>query len=65
MKHVVTVSIEKKEFVRVNRLLAIYSLSELSDRQLIELGANTDQCEGILHVEFDGRRCMDKSRWSA
>jgi hypothetical protein len=53
MKHVATVSIKKSEFDRVNRLLSIRSLSEMSDSQLIEAGANTDRCEGILFVTFD------------
>ena len=53
MKHIATAEIPKSEFKRVNKLLAIPSLSELSDKELRSLGANTDQCEGILYVEFD------------
>lgn len=53
MKHVVSFNINKEEFDRINRLLAIPSLSEMSDRDLIAAGANTDQCEGVLYVAFD------------
>lgn len=53
MKHRATFSIKRSEFDRVNRLLSIPSLSEMSDAQLLAAGANTDQCESILSVTFD------------
>jgi len=48
-----TVSVSAELYDRVNRLLAIESLEEMTDQQLLDAGANTDQCEGILYVEFD------------
>lgn len=53
MKHVATFDIRKSEYDRVNRLLGIESLSEMTDSQLLAAGANTDQCEGIFAVTFD------------
>lgn len=53
IKHEATVYITTNEFDRINRLLAIESLEEMTDSELIEQGANTDVCEGIFHVEFD------------
>lgn len=38
---------------RVNQLLDIESLEEMTDQQLLDAGANTDQCEGIFGVTFD------------
>lgn len=52
-KHVAEVQISRSEYERVNRLLGIPSLSEMSDEQLILAGANTNQCEGILYAKFD------------
>lgn len=53
IKHEAIVSITKDEFDRINRLLAIESLEEMTDSELIGQGANTDVCEGIFYVEFD------------
>ena len=53
IKHEAIVYIDKDEFDRINRLLAIESLEEMTDSELIEQGANTDECEGIFYVEFD------------
>lgn len=53
IKHEATVYITTNEFDRINRLLAIESLEEMTDSELIEQGANTDYCEGIFRVEFD------------
>lgn len=53
VKHEEIIRINTSEFDRINRLLAIESLEELTDSELIEQGANTDYCEGIFHVEFD------------
>ena len=51
--HEETVYIPISEFDRINRLLAIESLEDMADDELLEQGANTDTCEGIFHVEFD------------
>ena len=53
IKHEAIVYIDKDEFDRINRLLAIESLEEMTDSELIEQGANTDVCEGIFYVKFD------------
>lgn len=53
MLHTVVFDISTEEYNRVNRLLEIPSLSEMSDEQLLSAGANTDWSEGILYVEFD------------
>ena len=53
IKHEKTIRIPTKEFDRINRLLAIESLEEMTDVELIEQGANTDCCEGVFCVEFD------------
>lgn len=53
MKHTAIVKIPKSEQDRVNRLLDIPSLSEMTDHELYEAGANTDSCEGVLYVDFD------------
>lgn len=52
-KHIETVRIPPDEFCRVNRLLAIDSLEDMSDDDLIEQGANTNHCEGVFSVTFD------------
>ena len=53
MKHVATAEFQMSEYLRINRLLAIQSLSEMSDAQLLEAGANTDYFEGVMYVDFD------------
>lgn len=53
IRHEEIIHIPTKEFDRINRLLAIESLEEMTDSELIEQGANTDYCEGIFHIEFD------------
>ena len=53
IKHETIIYIPTSEFDRINRLLAIESLEEMTDDELIEQGANTDVCEGIFLVEFD------------
>ena len=53
IKHEQTVCISTSEFERINRLLAIESLEDMTDEELIQQGANTDVYEGILYVEFD------------
>ena len=42
MKHTAIVKISKSEQDRINRLLDIPSLSEMTDQELYEAGANTD-----------------------
>lgn len=59
MKHIAVIDIKRSEYDRVNRLLAIQSLSAMSDTQLLQAGANTDQCEGILYVKFDDGSCLN------
>jgi len=51
--HEVTIRISPDEFARVNRLLGIESLQDMTDSELIEQGANTHQCEGIYCAKFD------------
>jgi len=53
IKHKEIVRISENEFNRINRLLEIESLEEMTDDELIEQGANTDVCEGIFCVKFD------------
>ena len=58
IKHEATVSISREEFDRINRLLAIQSLEEMTDEELREQGANTDVCEGLFFIEFDNGATM-------
>ena len=51
--HKETIRIPVEEFDRINRLLAIESLEEMTDSELIEQCANTDYHEGIFYVQFD------------
>ena len=53
IKHEATIRIPASEVDRINRLLAIPSLEDLTDDELLAQGANTDEYEGIFHVEFD------------
>lgn len=53
IKHEETIRIPAKEFDRINRLLAIESLEEMTDDELRKMGATTDGFEGIFYVEFD------------
>ena len=46
------ICISANEFSRINRLLAIESLEDMTDDELAKQGANTNSCEGIFHVEF-------------
>ena len=57
MKYEATVQLKKSTFNRVNKLLAIQSLSEMTDHELMAAGANTHHCEGIFEAKFeDGSR---------
>lgn len=47
-----TVMIDAEEYDRINRLLAIPSLEDMTDEELLEAGANTNQNEGVFRVEF-------------
>ena len=51
-KHEVTVHITPDEFARVNRLLAVESLEDMTDSELLAQGANTHQNEGIYSAKF-------------
>lgn len=51
--HETRVQITSKEFHRVNNLLAIRSLQNKTDEELLALNANINQNEGIYKVKFD------------
>ena len=53
IKHEAEVYISKEEFDRVNRLLSINSLEDMTDEELIKNSANTNVCEGIFDAKFD------------
>lgn len=53
IKHEAEVYISASEFNRINSLLAIISLEEMTTEALMAFGATTDYCEGIFSVEFD------------
>ena len=53
IRHEETVRISSSGFDRVNRLLAIESLEEMTGDELLKLGANTNVCERVFHVVFD------------
>lgn len=53
MKHTATVKLTKSEIDRINRLLDIPSLSDLTDDELRDMGAFTDAVEGVYSVRFD------------
>ena len=53
IKHEETIHIPANEYDRINRLLAIPSLEDMTDNELIAQGANTNVCEGIFCAEFD------------
>lgn len=52
-RHEITIHITSDEFSRVNRLLAIESLEDMTDDELLAQGASTHQNEGIYYAEFD------------
>lgn len=58
IKHEAIVYIPTSEFDRINRLLAIDSLENMTDEELIEQGANTDVYEGLFYIEFDNGSVM-------
>lgn len=52
-RHIAIMRLPSDEVDRINRLLAIPSLEEMSDEELRNIGATTDGCEGIFTVKFD------------
>lgn len=59
IKHEESIYITASEFDRINKLLAIESLEEMTDSELLDIGANTDCCEGIFYVQFDDGSTMN------
>lgn len=59
MTYTESVKIPAAEIERVNRLLAIPSLSEMTDEELKNAGANTNHCEGVYCVEFADGSCLN------
>lgn len=51
IKYEEIVCVSKKEFDRINRLLAIESLGDMTDNELLEQGANTDVYEGLISAD--------------
>lgn len=51
--HKEKVIIPASEYNRINSLLAIISLEEMTDDELLKIGANTDYYEGIFNITFD------------
>lgn len=51
--HKTVVSLPQAEFARINRLLSIPSLEGLSAKELEEMGAAKNTCEGIFCAKFD------------
>lgn len=51
--HITEVHLPHGEIVRINRLLDISSLEDLSDDELIAQGANTYCNQSIFRAEFD------------
>ena len=52
MRYESVVDISKEKFDRINRLLSLPSLSEMSDTALRAEKANTNQCEGVFCAKF-------------
>ena len=53
VKHFASVQLPGEEIDHWNKLLAIDSLDEMTDDELLKAGANTNQCIGLFAVEFD------------
>lgn len=51
--HEVMVGISANEFNRINKLLSINSLEDMTDSELLEQGANTNVCEGVYTAYFN------------
>lgn len=52
-RHIAIMRLPSNEVDRINRLLSIPSLEEMTDDELREIGATTDSVEGIFYVDFD------------
>lgn len=52
MRYEETINISKEEFEKVNRLLEIPSLEEMTDKELMAAGANTNVHKNIYYVKF-------------
>lgn len=52
MTYTETVRIERETFKRVNRLLAIENMENMTDEELYKAGADTDTCFGVFSVTF-------------
>lgn len=52
-KHEVTVHITSDEFTRINRILAIESVEDMTNEELLAQGAIPHRNEGIYYAEFD------------
>lgn len=52
-RHIAIMRLPSDEVDRINRLLAIPSLEDMTDDELRNMGATTDGCEGIFTVDFD------------
>lgn len=53
-----TVKMPSKEIDRINRLLSIICLDDLTDKELHEAGANTHHHEGVFAVKFEDGSSM-------
>ena len=52
MRYEEKVPLARSEIDRINRLLSIPSLEEMTDQELRDARANTDTFEGVFYVEF-------------
>lgn len=57
--HKAVVSLPKDEFARINQLLSIHSLEGLSAKELEEIGAAKNACEGIFCAKFDNGSALN------
>lgn len=53
MTYEAVVDIDKETYNKVNRLLEIESLEEMTDQELMEAGANTNTHIGVYGVQFE------------
>ena len=53
IRHEEIIRILASEFDRINKLLAIESLEDMTDDELRQMGATTDGHERLFYVEFD------------
>ena len=52
-KHEEIIRVTQAEFDRINRLLAIPSLEDMTDDELSKIGAKTNSSEYLYFVDFD------------